>query len=226
MLEKTEKLESKDGLIHLIICAMITEAFLQDIKSFYAAINKPRSFTQPSTLFKKDNTTQSFRGGIALQANAPMEFIQEDELKLMTFLEGIERESPTKKYEHLINYLTPNKWNKGEDEAFKDLQRLIQLRNETIHIKSEELLLNDDNSVKKFPKAINELFVKKILTNDTIAYTSWIYILDQQSFIEWSRETVISNLLKILEILPKHPITNHIATSYKQSLMTFRFKKT
>lgn len=224
LLEKSEKLEKIDGTIHLILLAMAIEAFLQDVQCFYQAISASRiSFSSNGSPFKGRNTTTSSRGCIASGSQAPVVFISDEELRLMTFIESMEKESPARKYEHIKNYLSLSEWRKGEDEEFKDLQSLIQLRNMVIHIKSDAIDLSYDLLIEKPPKIIENLKLKGVLPRGNQSTEAWIYLLDQKGFIDWCRITAKNNIASILSILPKKGVTEIFRSSYEQSLESFKF---
>lgn len=219
LLEKAENLSSVDGTVQTVLCAMAAEAFLQDIKGYYQSILKLRPNVPKATLFGRASSTTYSGGGIVLPGTQSMEYVQIDERKLEVLIESLEKESPSKKYEQVIRFLN-YKWKGGEDESFKNLRRLITIRNNMVHIKSDEINLNESNEITEHSKVLKELMNLKVIENSS-QVNSWIDLLDTESFVKWARETVISNVKTVLNLLPDCPISNHFKDSYLRSINTF-----
>lgn len=128
----------------------------------------------------------------------------------------------TDKYETVIKHLNPD-WKKGEDESFKNFKRLVGLRNDLIHIKSDEISLNENNCASDHPKALKELLRLGVITDERTPI-SWIFMLDNESLVGWARRVAIGIMQEILEIIPDAPISNSFKAKYGSALKTFKFK--
>lgn len=60
LLEKSEHLQAIDGTVHVALCAMAAEAFLQDIKSYYQAISALRPYTPSRTILNMNPEPRYF----------------------------------------------------------------------------------------------------------------------------------------------------------------------
>lgn len=222
LLEKSERLQHIDGTVHVALCAMAAEAFLEDLKAYYQAISKLRPYTPKSSLFNLNPEPRHFGGGAMVDGR--MEYIQSSERELENLIDRNEKERLrlTDKYETVIRHLNAD-WKKGEDESFKNLKRLVALRNNLIHIKSDEIELDEDNYVSGLPKVFKEL-QRLGVVGDERAAVSWVFMLDTEKVVRWARGTVIGVVREILEIIPDTPISNSFKVSYTSDLKTFKFK--
>lgn len=136
----------------------------------------------------------------------------------------IEKDRLINKYETVIKSLNKN-WKKGEDEVFKNLKRLITLRNKLVHMKSDEIELDEDGNVSEHPWVLNQLKRLNVLEDES-HQTSWIYLLDNEKVVNWARVTVVNTIAEMLKIIPSTPISKGFRDSYTSSLKTFKFKQT
>lgn len=219
LLEKSEHLQAIDGTVHVALCAMAAEAFLQDIKSYYQAISALRPYTPSRTILNMNPEPRYFGGGISI--NGRMEYLSPNERELESLIDDLEWESLVEKYEKIIRLLDGT-WNKGGDESFKNLRRLIKLRNNLVHIKSDEIELGKDQSISEHPRVVHELLRLKVLDSN-MPMTSWIYMLDTEKLVSWARRAVIDIMNNMLGIMPNYPISNNFKSSYSSSLKTFDF---
>ncbi|HBO2700939.1 hypothetical protein [Pseudomonas aeruginosa] len=222
LLEKSERLQHIDGTAHIALCAMAVEAFLEDLKAYYQAISKSRPYTPKSSLFNLNPEPRYFGGGAMI--NGRMEYVESSERELEQLIDRNEKERArlTDKYETVISHLNAD-WKKGEDESFKNFKRLVQLRNNLIHIKSDEIELDEDNYVSEHPKVLKELQRLGIVGDERSAI-SWVFMLDTEKVVRWARDTAIGIMREILEIIPSTPVSNSFKTSYTSDLKTFKFK--
>ncbi|CAK16310.1 hypothetical protein [Pseudomonas entomophila] len=219
LLEKSEKNLTDDGAVHVALCAMAVEAFLQDFKSFYQSVSKPRPYSVPRTLFKPAET-RFFGGGLLV--GETMEYIQRDERWLMALLDGLEKEGLKAKYEKLLIALVPG-WKEGEDEVFKNLSRLVKLRNSLVHIKSDELELDEEQNVNKPPREILELQRLGVIGSDR-STVSWIFMLDDARLVKWARVTAVKIIKAVLESAPDLPVTSVFRDSYIFEIDSLNFE--
>ena len=219
-LEKSEKNECLDGTIHVALCTMAAEVFLEDLKSYYQSVAKLRPYSSPRTLFNMSPETKYAGGGLFIDGR--MEYLQSSERELENLISEIEKDRLIDKYEIIIKSLSKN-WKKGEDEAFKNLKRLISLRNKLVHMKSDEIELDADGNASEHPWVLSELKRLKVLEGER-HHTSWIYMLDTEKVVNWARITVVNAIAEMLKIIPDTPISKEFRDSYASALKTFKFK--
>lgn len=219
-LEKSEKNGCLDGTVHVALCTMAAEVFLEDLKSYYQSIAKPRPYSSPRTLFNLNPETKYAGGGLLI--NGHMEYLQPSERELENLISEIEKYRLIDKYETVIKSLN-KKWKKGEDESFKNLKRLITLRNKLVHMKSDEIELDADGNASEHPWVLSELRRLNVLADER-HHTSWIYMLDTEKVVNWARVTVVNAITAMLGIIPDTPISQEFRDSYASSLKTFEFK--
>lgn len=219
LLEKSERLQFMDGTVHVALCAMAVEAFLQDLKSYYKAIAKLRSYTPPRTFLKTNPDPRNYGGGAAI--NGQMEYLKSSERNLEKLIDSLEKRSLINKYEEIIKTLN-GVWDKDADELFKNLQHLITLRNNLVHIKSDEIELDERNNVSEHPAVVRDLLGLGILEDGRPA-VSWVYMLDTEKLVSWARRTAIDIIGAILKIIPDEPISNNFKYSYFNAIRTFKF---
>lgn len=226
LIEKSESLKVSDGTIHLLLCSMALEAFIQDLRSFYTLVNSSRiTISSSGGIFQEKATTTSKRGGLSIDGESPVKWICDEELRLMNLLDGIEKESPSRKYEIVLNYLKVSDWNKGQDEVFKDIVRMNKLRNLIVHLKSDAHSLNDSGHIEEFPKVIKELKSKGVNFCDNSVRGSWIHCLDDDSFITWCRSVIIKAIESVLDALPDSDINKLFKDNYLSNIDTFQHLK-
>ncbi|KRP65430.1 MULTISPECIES: hypothetical protein [Pseudomonas] len=219
-LEKSEKIGYLDGTVHVALCTMAAEVFLEDLKSYYQSVAKLRPYSSPSTLFNMNPQTKYAGGGLFI--NGHMEYLQPSERELEDLINRIEKDRLIDKYETVIKSLNKN-WKKGEDEDYKNLKRLITLRNKLVHMKSDEIELDADGNVSEHPWVLSELKRLNVLEDES-HHTSWIYMLDTEKVVNWARVTVVNAIAAMLEIIPDTPISKGFRDSYASALKTFKFK--
>lgn len=219
-LGKSEKIGCLDGTVHVALCAMAAEVFLEDLKSYYQSVAKLRPYSTPRTLFNLSPEIKYAGGGLLIDGH--MEYLQSSERELESLIDKIEKERLIDKYEMVIKSLNKD-WKKGEDESFKNLKRLITLRNKLVHMKSDEIEVDADDNVSEHPWVISEL--KRLgVIEDERPRISWIYMLDAEKFVDWARVTVVNAITAMLEIIPDTPISKGFRESYASDLKTFKFK--
>ncbi|MEE4140927.1 hypothetical protein [Pseudomonas viridiflava] len=199
---------------------MAAEVFLEDLKSYYQSVAKLRPHSSPRTLFNMNPQTRYAGGGLFI--NGHMEYLQPSELELEDLINRIEKDRLIDKYETVIKSLNKN-WKKGEDEDYKNLKRLITLRNKLVHMKSDEIELDADGNVSEHPWVLSELKRLNALEDES-HHTSWIYMLDTEKVVNWARVTVVNAIAGMLEIIPDTPISKGFRDSYASALKTFKFK--
>lgn len=206
--------------MHVALCTMAAEVFLEDLKSYYQSVAKLRPYSSPSKLFNMNPQTKYAGGGLFI--NGHMEYLQPSERELEDLINRIEKDRLIDKYETVIKSLNKN-WKKGEDEDYKNLKRLITLRNKLVHMKSDEIELDADGNVSEHPWVLSELKRLNVLEDES-HHTSWIYMLDTEKVVNWARVTVVNAIAAMLEIIPDTPISKGFRDSYASALKTFKFK--
>ncbi len=222
LLEKSEGLQCIDGTAHIALCTMAVEAFLEDLKAYYQAVSKLHSYTPKSSLFNLNPESRYFGGGAMIDGQ--MEYIEPSERKLESLIDRNEKERVrlTDKYEAVIMHLNAD-WKKGEDEVFKNFNRLVKIRNNLVHVKSNEIELDEENCVSEFPKVLRELQRHGVVGSERSA-VSWLFMLDTEAVVRWARGTAIDIVRSVLEIIPDAPISNNFKDGYSSALKTFKFK--
>lgn len=218
LLEKSQNIELVDGTVHITLCAMATEAFLQDLRSYYQSIGKNRPYPVTeglASLFKPTAETRNAGGGAMISGR--LETLCELEQQLWSTIEELEQKPLSKKYKATLKLLNPSWQNDG---AFGNFQTLIELRNSLVHIKSEELNISNEGKFLT-PKLIQDK-LPKIKLNTREQQASWIEALDSSDVITWARVTTHKIITQTLELLPDTAISNNFRGSYYSSLCTLK----
>lgn len=190
-----------EGVVCAILCFAVLESFINDLAGAY------EYFSKNLVLFHVNDHPVN-------------NYLHDQERVILNKLKELEREDVLTKLSAI------GEWNKSENH-YQSLKELKRIRNNLVHLKSEELEVNESGEFFGYPKFLNNFFQKKIIFRPK-SFVSWIELLETREFCLWCQETTYQILRKSQEMLPESNIKKHFTEEnyffFSADIMRKRFK--
>ena len=86
---------------------------------------------------------------------------------------------------------------------YQDFSLLVSIRNDIVHTKGERLsIFNETPDINGYPTFIKTLSQKKIIETDK-KFSSWLNLIENKKFAEWSLETAKGIIENAINMLPE-----------------------
>lgn len=172
-----------EGVICAILCFTVLESFINDLIGVYSFFANT-----PVKIHADDHPTNNY--------------MNNEERQILESLKSNEREDLLTKLKILGDWDNSGK-------CFQNLKELKRIRNNLIHLKSEEIIIcNESGDLSGYPKFLNNFFQQNIIHKPERA-KSWIELLECREFCLWCQETTYQVLTKSIEMLPDSNIKEH-----------------
>jgi len=175
--------ENCEGLVCVILCVTLLEAYINDIVSFYTYFSK-----NAVTFHENDHPTNYYLSDI--------------ERSILESLVNAERKNILEKFCILGD------WNRS-DKIYQDFKEIIRIRNNIVHLKPEEIVIcKESGKVNGYPLFLNNFFQNGII-NKTEKVISWIELIETREFCLWCQNAAYQVIQKSTNMLPNSNIQKH-----------------